>query len=211
MAEKKDEREEAAAAAAGAEAAATPEPEPDDDGTPQEPAAAADPDAGEPEETAAPAPEPSPEEELRRERDELQDRLLRAMAEMDNLRKRTRREVLDSRRFAQIDLLRPLLEVQDNFDRALRAAGENEDETSLSAFREGVELIAQSFRQVLGDCGVRRIEAEGAEFDPALHEAVGQQPAPDEETASGTVLHVVQEGYLLDETVIRPSRVIVAQ
>lgn len=146
-------------------------------------------------------------ERLEQELNEHRDRLLRTVAEMDNLRKRTRREVVDSRRFAQADLLRPLLEVLDNFDRALEHAPDQGDGQQ---FREGVELIAQSFRQVLVDRGVRPIEAEGCEFDPARHEAVGQAPASDQ-APTGTVVAVVQPGYTLDDMVLRASRVIVAQ
>lgn len=149
------------------------------------------------------------EAEIQRLETELsgeRDRLLRTIAEMENLRKRTRREVADSRRFAQADLLRPLLEILDNFDRALQH-GPGDDE---EGFRKGVELIAQSFRQALLDGGVRPIEAAGHEFDPTRHEAVGQAPATDE-VPSGTVLEVVQEGYTLGELVLRASRVIVAQ
>jgi len=144
---------------------------------------------------------------LQLELDEHRDRLLRTVAEMENLRKRTRREVVDSRRFAQADLLRPLLEVLDNFDRALEHAP---DEDSAQTFHEGVTMIAQSFRQVLLDRGVKIIEAEGEEFDPARHEAVGQAPANDDVEA-GSVLAVVQTGYTLDDMVLRASRVIVAQ
>lgn len=150
-------------------------------------------------------------ERLEQELDEHRDRLLRTVAEMDNLRKRTRREVSDSRRFAQADLLRPLLEVLDNFDRALDHAPDHApDQGDGQQFHQGVALIAQSFRQVLTDRGVRLIEAEGSVFDPALHEAVGQAPATDE-APSGTVVAVVQPGYTLDDMVLRASRVIVAQ
>lgn len=144
---------------------------------------------------------------LQQELDEHRDRLLRTVAEMENLRKRTRREVMESRRFAQADLLRPLLEVLDNFERALDHAP---DEDSAQTFHEGVAMIAQNFRQVLTERGVKVIEAEGEEFDPALHEAVGQAPANDDVPA-GSVLAVVQNGYTLDDMVLRASRVIVAQ
>jgi molecular chaperone GrpE len=173
------------------------------------------------------------------------DRRLRLAAELDNLRKRSRREVADARRFAQADLLRPLLEVLDNFERALRyepgafdgtAAGTPTDTAddpaagaidgaaagpatgdagagpspASDAFRQGVELIAQSFRQTLLDCGVRRIETAGRVFDPALHEAVGQARAP-AGVASGNIMTEVQSGYTFDDLVLRASRVIVAQ
>jgi molecular chaperone GrpE len=138
------------------------------------------------------------------------DRLLRTVAEMDNLRKRTRREVAESRRFAQAELLRPLLEILDNFDRALAHAPDRDDEETAESFQQGVEMIAQSFRQALSDRGVAAIEADGQEFDPNLHEAVGQAPA-DDEHPSGTIVSVVQTGYVLGELVLRASRVIVAQ
>lgn len=146
-------------------------------------------------------------ERLEQELAEHRDRLLRTVAEMENLRKRTRREVAESRRFAQADLLRPLLEVLDNFDRALEHAG---DEADPGQFQQGVQLIAQNFRQVLQERGVQIIEAEGMAFDPARHEAVGQAPATDD-VPSGSVLAVVQQGYTLDDMVLRASRVIVAQ
>jgi len=164
--------------------------------------------AAEETEDVAPA-EVTPEEDvasLQAELADSHDRLLRTVAEMDNLRKRTRREVLDSRRFAQADLLRPLLEILDNFDRALSHAT---DDTSES-FRQGVAMIAQNFRQTLLDQGVQPIETEGCAFDPAKHEAVGQQPAP-EDTEPGTILTEVQPGYTLGDFVLRASRVIVAQ
>jgi molecular chaperone GrpE len=149
---------------------------------------------------------------LRGEVAEQNDRLLRTLAEMDNLRKRTRREVADARRFAQAELLRPLLEILDNFDRALAVDADRAADAAAEgheAFRQGVQMIAQSYRQVLQDHGVQPIPAEGEAFDPALHEAVGQQPAP-EGTEPGTVLAVVQAGYTLGELVLRAARVIVA-
>lgn len=169
---------------------------------------------------------------LRTQLAEQQDRFLRLAADLDNLRKRSRREVADARRFAQADLLRPLLEVLDNFDRALQHAGQDaaadagvadpvatgdaagdpprDAAARGDAFQQGVVLIAQRFWQVLQDCGVRRIEAVGQPFDPAVHEAVGQAPAGGE-AAAGTVLAELQAGYTFDDLVLRASRVIVAQ
>jgi molecular chaperone GrpE len=156
----------------------------------------------------------SPEDLLRRERDDYQDRWLRLVAEIDNLRKRTRREVQDARRFGLAGLIRPLLEVHDNFERALLAAadtaGATDGDGALASLRTGVAMVAQSLRQALLDQGVREIEAEGRAFDPAVHEAVAQQPAP-AGVESGVVLQVVQKGYVMDELVLRPARVIVAQ
>jgi len=118
--------------------------------------------------------EPSLEEVLRSERDAFEEKWLRVVAELDNVRKRSRREILETRRFTQADVLRPLLEIQDNFERALQSAGENSDTDESGGFREGVELIFQKFRGVLKDKGVEPMEAMGAEFDPNFHEAVGQ-------------------------------------
>jgi molecular chaperone GrpE len=170
--------------------------------------------------------EPPESQELQELRDRLaaeRDRLLRTAAELDNVRKRGRREVADARRFAQADILRPLLDVLDNFERALQHAPagssekgpaeqrrRNAEDPAPDTFGEGISLIAQNFRQVLRDCGVSRIEAVGSPFDPALHEAVGQAPA-DQDTPSGTVLSEVQAGYLFGDLVLRASRVIVAQ
>lgn len=164
-------------------------------------------------------PELTVEEQLQAEIQRLEsevlvqrDRQLRTVAEMDNLRKRTRREVADSRRFAQAELLRPLLEVIDNFDRALQHAPEDADDSAEhhASFLDGVSMIAKNLHQVLQDRGVKPIIAAGCTFDPAQHEAVGQQPA-DEDNESGSIMAVVQEGYTLGDLVLRPSRVIVAQ
>jgi molecular chaperone GrpE len=152
-------------------------------------------------------PEPTAEQVLAAERDEFRDKWMRALAEMDNLRKRGRREVDDARRFAQADVLRPLLDVADNFERALQAMDGSED-ASAQSVRQGVEMIHNSFRTVLKDRGVEAIEAAGAEFDPALHEAVAQVPSEDHE--SGTVIDVVQQGYRLGDLVLRPARVVIA-
>ena len=152
-------------------------------------------------------PTPSPEELLAAERDEFKERWLRAAAELENVRKRSRREVTDARRFAQADILRPLLDVADNFERALGSMA-SDDEATADSLREGVELIHQRFQAVLRDQGVEPLEALAAEFDPNCHEAVGQASRDDAET--GTVIEVVQQGYRLGDLVLRPARVIIA-
>jgi len=149
----------------------------------------------------------SPEEELTRERDDYKDRWMRAVAEQDNLRKRTRRDVVEARRFATADVMRDLLEVMDNFDRALSA---DPDENGDAVFRQGVELIRDRLRETLERRNLKRIEvAVGDEFDPRLHEAVAQVPGGD--AAEGSVLEIAQAGYRLDDMILRPARVIVAQ
>jgi len=188
-----------------------PDPSPADAaGAPDAPAGedAAAPVEATPEAAVEPAPAPpSPEETLRRERDEAQDKWLRAVAEMDNLRKRTRREVVDARRFAQADALRGFLDILDNLERALQSNGGAVDTGVPDAFREGVELIRQKFRTVLQDQGVTTIEALGLHLDPLVHEAVGQLPR--EGSEPGTIIEVAQAGYRLGELVLRPARVII--
>jgi molecular chaperone GrpE len=152
--------------------------------------------------------EPSPEEVLRAERDAFQEKWLRVVAELDNVRKRSRREVADTRRFTQADILRSLLEVQDNFERALQSSGDPSDTGDSEGFREGIELIFQKFRGVLKDKGVKPMEAMGAEFDPNFHEAVGQLER--EDTDPGLVIEVVQSGYHFGDMVLRPARVIIS-
>ena len=159
------------------------------------------------EEPAEPV-ELSAEEILRDERDAFEQKWLRVVAELDNVRKRSRREVLETRRFSQAEILRSLLEVQDNFERALQSAGENSDTGEVEAFREGVELIFQKFRTILKDKGVLPMEALGVEFNPTFHEAVGQLPR--EDTEPGLVIEVIQQGFHFGDMVLRPARVIIS-
>ena len=221
-----DQREPLVEGAEAVDAAAAGAADPDTlaTGAAAAPGEAADDGPGDAAEDAATDPVLVLEEEVAQLREDLaaeRDRLLRTVAEMDNLRKRSRREVQEAHRFARAEALRPMLEVLDNFDRALAHADQNGGTdgeaadaaaagTDAAAFRQGVGMIAQSFRQALRDQGVEPIAAVGEEFDPARHEAVGQQPAP-EGTESGTVIAVVQEGYSLGDLVLRASRVIVAQ
>lgn len=152
--------------------------------------------------------EPGPEEVLRRERDHFQEKWLRVAAELENVRKRSRRELIESRRFAQADALRPFLDVLDNFERALQTPPGQADNQENNGFREGVELIFQKFQGLFKDLGVEPIEALDQPFDPNVHEAVGQLER--EGTVSGQVIEVVQQGYRFQDLVIRPARVIIA-
>ncbi len=163
---------------------------------------------------AAPVPEAQPsrsaEDELRRERDELRDRWLRTAAELDNFRKRMRKEIEDVRLYAVAGLIRDLLEVLDNFERATISMTEmGGAQGELENLKNGVQLIHQRFREILMAQGLERIEAAGAEFDPALHEAILQ--VEKEGATPGQITEVVQPGYKLKDLVIRPCRVIVAR
>jgi len=155
-----------------------------------------------------PEPEPSREEQLTLERDQFKDKWMRAVAETDNVRKRSRRDVQDARRFAQAETLRPFLEVYDNFERALQSLNEAEVDGQGHSVREGVELIFQRFQAALKERGAELILVDGCEFDPNVHEAVGSMPR--EGVEPGHVIEVAQQGFKFGDMVLRPARVIVS-
>ena len=144
-------------------------------------------------------------DQLRDEVRQAQDRALRAHAELENVRKRTQREIADVRRFAALPLLRDLLTVADNLDRAIAAAERSDQNQGLL---EGVRMVAQQLHVMLENHGCTRIDADGQPFDPHFHEAILQQPSS--QVPAGTIIHVAQNGYQLNGRVIRPSQVIVA-
>jgi len=143
-------------------------------------------------------------EELRREVEEKQDRLLRALAETENVRRRAQRERDDYVRFANESLLRDLIPVLDNLDRALEAARSGGDAKGVVA---GVELIHRELLKVLERAGVTRYSALGQPFDPTRHEAIASVVSAD--AAPGTVLRELP-GYLLNNRVLRAALVSVA-
>jgi molecular chaperone GrpE len=135
-----------------------------------------------------------------------EDRYLRAQAELDNYRKRSQREFADAQRFREIDLLRDLLPVLDNVHRAIEAADKTADIESL---RSGFRMTAQQLEKLLAAHGCEAIATDGEAFDPAVHDAILQQPAAG--AAPGTVLGTALRGYRLHDRVVRPAQVIVAQ
>ncbi|WP_020180931.1 nucleotide exchange factor GrpE [Methylopila sp. M107] len=145
---------------------------------------------------------------------ELRDRLLRAHAEMENLRRRTEREVQDAKRYANGSFARDLLAVADNLRRAIEAAtaGGGDDaedaDPALAALLEGVDLTERELLKALQKNGVSRIEPLGQLFDPHRHEAVFQ--APDPSVPAGTVVQVMQDGYVIGDRILRPAMVGVA-
>lgn len=148
------------------------------------------------------------EQELARVRDEAEDangRALRILAEFDTYRRRTDKERVAAADRGAADVLRELLEVADNFDRALAHVRDDMPE----AFVDGIRLVARSLHDVLDRRGVVRIEAVGKAFDPERHEAVSS--LPDEKAEPNTVLSEVQPGYMLAERVLRPAKVIVSR
>lgn len=133
------------------------------------------------------------------------DRLLRLHAEMQNLRNRTSREIADERKYASLPVIRDLLPVVDNIDRAIEAAEKaGEAENLLSGFR----LVKQQLHSILTQHKCEPIEAEGQEFDPNFHQAILQQPSA--EVPQGHVMLVAQTGYKIHDRVARPAQVIVS-
>jgi molecular chaperone GrpE len=143
--------------------------------------------------------------DLRRERDDYYDRLLRKTAEFDNYRKRVERERREQSDQATTDLLLELLLVVDDFDRALTVdAGEGGE-----AYRKGVELIHGKLNEILRKYGVRPINALGADFDPNVHQAVMHEVSPDHR--EGEVIGELRKGYTINDRLLRPAMVKVAK
>ena len=145
-------------------------------------------------------------EKLRADLDDASDRALRAQAELDNYRKRARRELEDERRYAALPLLRDLMPVLDNMQRAIEAG---EKSPQAAGLLDGIKLVAQNLTNVLAKHECKKIEALGQPFDPAVHEAISQQPSAEHEP--GTVMFVAQDGYVLHDRVVRPAQVIVSK
>lgn len=139
------------------------------------------------------------------ERDEYKDLALRAKADFENYRKRADRRVAETRGVAIASVIRELLPVVDNLDRAVEAAG---GAAEGDAFAEGVRLVHADLHSVLDRLGLTQLDPAGEQFDPNFHEAISQAPAG--EAAAGTILEVVQKGFQLGDVVVRPARVVVA-
>ncbi len=144
-------------------------------------------------------------ESLKMQLHDAEDRVLRRQAELENYRRRARRELEEERKFANQPLLMRLFPVMDNIDRAIEAASKAAD---VGGLLEGVRMVAQQLLDTLQAHSCQKIDALGQSFDPALHEAISQEPS--DEYASGTVTMVAQVGYQLHDRVIRPARVIVS-
>jgi molecular chaperone GrpE len=155
--------------------------------------------------TSSPDAPPAEMETADDELEQAKQRVLRLQAELENVRKRTAREISDQRRYACLPLMRDLLPVLDNVHRAIDAADKNPEASGL---RDGVELVKEQLKTVLAQHHCVEIEALHRPFDPHQHEAIQQQPSAD--YPPGTVLNVVQVGYQLHDRVVRPSQVIVA-
>lgn len=143
--------------------------------------------------------------ELQAKIDDLQNRLLRTQAEMENFRRRTYREQDDARKFESLRLVRDILPGMDGLNRAIASAEQTGD---LQTLMDGIRMVANQFKEILKAHSAEPIDALGKPFDPNLHEALTQVPSADHEPM--TVLQVVEMGYRLHDRVVRPARVIVS-
>jgi molecular chaperone GrpE len=147
-------------------------------------------------------------EKLVSENTELKDRVLRALADTENMRRRSEKEAADARVYAVTSFARDLLSVIDNLERALGSLTEEQREAADPAsktFIEGVELTSRDLTSVLGRHGVKRLDPKGEKFDPNFHQAMFE--APDENVPTGAVAQVMQSGWKIGERVLRPALV----
>lgn len=151
-------------------------------------------------------PELSELERARNERNRMKDQLLRIAADFENFRKRSRREIEDTRQRAIEDTLREVLPVVDNLERAAQAARET---TEVQALAEGVDMVLRGFEDIASRLGLLRIASIGERFDPALHDAM-QQIETDEHPPGAIVAEIVP-GYRIGEKLLRPAMVVVAR
>jgi molecular chaperone GrpE len=138
---------------------------------------------------------------------ELNDRFLRLYAEFENFRRRSNKERLDLITTANASLLKDLLPIMDDFERAI---SNNETATEIEGVKEGFTLIFNKFKNTIESKGLKQMEAKGQPFDSELHEAIANIPAADE-TQKGMVIDDVEKGYFLGEKVIRYAKVVVGQ
>lgn len=142
----------------------------------------------------------------------LKDRLLRALAEMENLRRRTEREVADARHYGIASFARDILGVADNMQRAMQALDaelREKADSTVQALLDGVELTERELLKVLEKHGIKKIEPLGEKFDPHLHQAMYE--VPDASVPAGSIVQVVQPGYVIADRVLRPALVAIAK
>jgi molecular chaperone GrpE len=159
-----------------------------------------------PDASAAASDAPSREATLEAERDKLKDQLLRTAADFENYRRRARKDVEDAERRAREDVLRDVLQLVDNLERAVQAS---ESATDVVAVAEGVRLVLRSFDDIAQRVGLERLAVVGERFDPNLHDAVQQVESTDHEP--GTVITEVLGGYRVGQKLLRAALVVVAK
>jgi molecular chaperone GrpE len=173
--------------------------------------AAAAPEAGAPGEPTAVGETIDPNDHAR-VATEYKDKLLRVLAEMENLRRRTAREIADTRAYGISAFARDILAVADNMDRALQALDvelREKADAGIKALLDGVELTERELHKALEKHGVKKFEPVGEKFDPNLHQAMFEIPDPS--LPAGTVAQVVQPGYMIGERMLRPALVGIAK
>jgi molecular chaperone GrpE len=150
-------------------------------------------------------------ESLQAENTDLKDRLLRAAAEMENMRRRYEREMADARQYAVTGFAREVLSIGDNLNRAIAAVPDDarKEGGAITVLLDGVEMTERELHRVLGKHGVVKLEPEGKKFDPNLHQAIFE--VEHDEAPHGTVVEVVQAGYSIGDRVLRPAMVGVAK
>jgi molecular chaperone GrpE len=151
-------------------------------------------------------PEPSPLEAMTAERDKLREQLLRTAADFDNYRKRSKRDVDDARQRGKDDLVRDLLPVFDNLERAVQTADTASDTRSVL---EGIRMVLKLFEDTADRVGLERVPSVGERFDPAVHEAIQQQET--DAQPPGTIVTEVVPGYRFGQRLVRPAMVVVAR
>jgi len=139
--------------------------------------------------------------------EEMRDKYLRLSAEFDNYRKRTQREKMDLIKYAAEDVLKSLLPVIDDFERAIKSTTTS---TDIEAVKLGLQLIHSKFGEFLRTNGVQEVQAVGLELNTDVHEAITKVPVQDD-AQKGKIIDVVEKGYLLSEKVIRFSKVVVGE
>lgn len=148
-------------------------------------------------------------EQTRAKADENWNLYLSARADMENMRKRMERDLANAHKFALEKFLNELLPVRDSLELGIQAAGESHEATDVVKLREGAELTLRMLIAAIDKQGVQEVNPLGDKFNPALHEAMAMQPTA--EVEPNTVLQVMQKGYVLNERLLRPARVIVAK
>lgn len=164
------------------------------------------PEGNEPVEAEPAAAAPDALELAKQEAARLKDQLLRTLADFDNFRKRARREQIDAEKKGREDILKDLLPVFDNLERATLHA---EKATDVQSVAEGIKMVIRQFTDTLGKLGVERIESLGQPFDPSIHEAIQQLETA--EFTPGTIAAEIQGGYRAQDRLIRPALVVVAK
>ena len=162
---------------------------------------------------AAQAPGQDPElkqiQALQAEVKDLKDQVLRAYAEMDNIRKRAERERIDTQKYAVSKFARDMLSVADNLERAQAAVPSDTSDPIIKGLLDGVTVTERGLASVLERYGIKRIPAEGAPFDPHQHQAVMEHQ--DASVPTGTIVRVFEAGYTIEDRVLRPASVVVAK